>query len=334
MVFDGRMNLCTYAIALVVITLVSTGAFNSHIPRIDQDLNILSPPKQSSNLHINYGRRNRVRLNGWLEDAFTSLGLDFALEKLRFKSNVPSSLDNDSDPKEKYGTVIRTAVKAYNKEGNQPSSKLYTTKKESRAEIILGPDGVKGDYNHYRTIALSSTPNRAVSILTTDILKTLKEVWKQVGEGDLGENIYIDGIDYTFFEVGKRYTFQTKNTDNDNGGDNKGLEEGVVVGKFHFGPLQLVFSFDMPISTTKYYFFLLSLPPVEITERIEPCGNLCKLPYINNESIPPKERFEQCKKFLLWLDEKEGLRGWYGKIIGAGGRVKIGDSVTLVAATS
>jgi hypothetical protein len=58
------------------------------------------------------------------------------------------------------------------------------------------------------------------------------------------------------------------------------------------------------------------------------------LPYINNESIPPKERFEQCKKFLLWLDEKEGLRGWYGKIVGAGGRVKIGDSVSLVAATS
>lgn len=300
MVFDGRMNLCYCAIALVVFTFASTGAFNAHIPRIIQDLNIT--PQSAHTQHINhsihYGR-NRVKLNGWLEDAFTSLGLDFALEKLKFKSNVRQS--DDSDPKLKQGTVIRTAVKGYDKESSQPSAKFYTTKKESRGDIILAPEGTKGDYNHYRTVALSSTPDRAVSILTTDVIKMLKEAgWKDVGDGDLGENVYIDGIDYTFFQIGKRYKFQTKSAKCERGVDAKG-EEGVIV---------------------------------EITERIEPCGNLCKLPYINSESIPPKERFEQCKKFLLWLDEKEGLRGWYGKIIGEGGMVKIGDSVSLVAASS
>jgi len=119
--------------------------------------------------------------------------------------------------------------------------------------------------------------------------------WESVADGDLGENIYVDGIDYTFFEVGKRYQFtqgirqQAANND---------AKEGVIV---------------------------------EITERIEPCGNLCKLPFINNESIPPLERMQACKKFLLYLDEKEGLRGWYAKVIGDGGMVKLGDQVSALA---
>jgi len=184
-----------------------------------------------------------VKLNGWLEDAFTSLGLDFALEKLKFRSNVPPS--DDSDPKLKSGTVIRTARKGYDKEVSQPSAKLYTTKKESRGEIILAAEGVKGDYNHYRTVALSSTPDRAVSILTTDIPKMLKEAgWKDVGDGDLGENVYIDGIDYTFFEVGKRYKFQTKSAKRESGVDSKG-EEGVIVGKFRVDPFP--FPFPLPL---------------------------------------------------------------------------------------
>ena len=229
-------------------------------------------------------------LSSWLSDTFNALGLDFNLEKMRFQPQF-SQDDDDESSKSKYGTVIRTATKGYDKASSIPSSRAYTTRKESRGEIILGQDGVRGDYNHYRTNALGGSPDRAVSILTSDVLKMLKGAgWSSVGEGDLGENVYIDGIDYTFFQVGHRYKFQTK------GSSEK--EEGVIV---------------------------------EITERMEPCGNLCKLPYINNESIPPKERFEQCKKFLLWLDEKEGLRGWYGKIIGEGGMVKLGDQVSALA---
>lgn len=286
-------NIAVGTILLVALTLASTGAFNSQIPRISElginSKNIIANRDQN-NAHGTH--RKGVILNGWLSDTFKSLGLDIALEKLKYNPQIPKQ-EEDESTKSKHGTVIRTAVKAYDKESSVPSSRAYTTRKESRGEIMLGPEGVKGDYNHYRTIALSSTPDRAVSILTTDILKMLKDAgWKSVSDGDLGENIYVDGIDYTFFELGKRYKFQTKSK----GSDEKDV--GVIV---------------------------------EITERIEPCGNLCKLPYINDESIPPAQRFEGCKKFLLWLDEKDGLRGWYGKIIGDGGLVNIGDRVSALA---
>ena len=80
------------------------------------------------------------------------------------------------------------------------SHTAYTTRKESRGVIVLSPEGVNGDYNHYRTVALGSTPDRAVSISTSDIIQMLKNAgWNDVREGDLGENIYVDSIDYTFF---------------------------------------------------------------------------------------------------------------------------------------
>ena len=168
---------------------------------------------------------------------------------------------------------------------------------------------MKEDYNHYRTTALSSTPDRAISILTTDVIKMVRNAnagWNTVKDGDLGENVYIDGIDYTYFEIGKRYLFQDgskkkESSSNTNANTNMDMDmdvEGVMI---------------------------------EITERIEPCGNLCKLPYINDESLEPKKRFENCKKFLLWLDEKDGLRGWYAKIVNGGGRIKLGDSIAAVS---
>ena len=293
-IFPSKITIS--AIAFLALSLASTGAFNSHVPRLSE-LNIQSKKinVRNSNENSYTYRRKQVVLNGWLKDTLESLGLDFALEKLRFKPQFQEYDDDDESSKSKHGTVIRTAVKGYDKVASIPSSSAYTTKKNARGEIMVGPEGVSGDYNHYRTSPQSSTPDRAVSILTTDILKMLHTAgWDAVSEGDLGENIYVDGIDYTFFEVGKRYKFQTKEGDSKTVG---GKEDGVIV---------------------------------EITERIEPCGNLCKLPYINNESIPPKDRFEACKKFLLWLDEKEGLRGWYGKIIGDGGRVKLGDQISAL----
>jgi MOSC domain-containing protein YiiM len=202
----------------------------------------------------------------------------------------------------KKGTVIRTATKKYDPTHSVPSSPLYTTRKNTKGQITINSNGVSGDYNHYRSTALSSTPDRAVSILTTDILEQLKNAgYTKVQIGDLGENIYVDGIDYKFFEIGKRYKFSMKGEEQGKGGTSSSKSsssEGVVV---------------------------------EITERIEPCGNLCKLAYINDETIPPAQRFENCKKFLLWLDQKDGLRGWYGKVIGDGGQVKVGDQVSAMA---
>jgi len=286
------------SVAIVVISISLSFAFNSYIPRIsvvtDDSLSSFS---DFSSFKFTEYKRDKVILKSWLSDTFKSLGLDFDLEKLNFNARL-TQFEDDKKPKSKAGTVIRTAVKGYSPTDSVPSSRSYTTRKESQIEIVVGPEGVKGDYNHYRTTALSSTPDRAVSILTTDVLKMLKSNgWPLVNEGDLGENIYVDNIDYTFFEVGKRYIFKARN--GSTGGAAVTEEEGVVV---------------------------------EITERIEPCGNLCKLGFINDESIPPAERFEGCKKFLLWLDAKEGLRGWYGKIIGDGGAVKIGDQVTALEA--
>ena len=87
--------------------------------------------------------------------------------------------------------------------------------------------------------------------------------------GDLGENIYVDGVDYKFFEVGKKYTFSNPSRKDD--------KNSVIV---------------------------------EITERIEPCGNLCKLRFIKDGELPAAERLKNCKKFLLFLDQNDGLRGW------------------------
>lgn len=287
---NNRRNFTVTVVAVVLAAF--SGAFNSHIPRIEE-LNIRSSRSQPSPSY----QRKGVILNGWLKDTLNSLGFDFEAEKLKFQGIFPKFSNDDSDPKSKYGKVIRTAVKGYDKEASTPASKLYTTKKESRSDIILKSEGVDGDYNHYRTTALSSTPDRAVSILTTDIVKMLKGAgWPKVSEGDLGENIYVDGIEYTFFDIGKRYKFSSSVS-----GNEKKVQQDDVI--------------------------------VEITERIEPCGNLCRLNYINDESLSPQERFENCKKFLLWLDEKDGLRGWYAKII-EGGRVKIGDSVSLVTSAA
>ena len=87
----------------------------------------------------------------------------------------------------------------------------YTTRKESRGVIVLSPEGVNGDYNHYRTVALGSTPDRAVSILTSDIIQMLKNAcWNDVREGDLGENIYVDAIDYTFSRLESVTSFRPR----------------------------------------------------------------------------------------------------------------------------
>ena len=70
----------------------------------------------------------------------------------------------------------------------------------------------------------------------------VKRMYPFSSPGDLGENVFVEGIEYltTTEEVGKRF-YQ--------------VGEKVVV---------------------------------EITGPIEPRANLCKLPYINNDMLPPK----------------------------------------------
>ena len=274
------------------------GAFNVYGPRINQDLTNWGEffPNKNGQQNNEQYKRDKVILHSWLKDALNNLGLNFLQEKQKFGNQL-----NDYDDKNEKGikgTVIRTAAKKFDASNSKPSSPLYTTRKDSQGQIIIRPQGVEGDYNHYRTIALSSTADRAISILTTDVFEQLKNVgYDKIGLGDLGENIYVDGVDYKFFELGKRYKFSKRDAEDLSSSSNKKVQDGD----------------DGVI--------------VEITERIEPCGNLCKLSFINDEALPPTERFENCKKFLLWLDQKDGLRGWYAKIIGDGGQVQIGDQV-------
>ena len=183
------------------------------------------------------------------------------------------------------GSVFRLAAREFHPENSKPSSKLYTPRKVEQESVWIDQEGVKGDYNHYRTIALSSTPDRAVSILTTDVMKLLRAYKFKVLDGDLGENILVDGVAYNFFAPGNRYSFTSTDSD-----------EPVVL---------------------------------EITEPMIACANLCKLPCINDESRPLKDRVATCQEMISLLDKHSGQRGWYAKVV-QGGQVKQNFSVIKV----
>jgi len=200
------------------------------------------------------------------------------------------------------GTVKRVAARSERKDGSsRPSSPHYTTQKDPLPEVVLTQSGVLGDYNHYRTVALKSTPDRAVSILTSDVLSSLRAggagPYAMVQDGDLGENILVDGVGYRFFEVGKRYQFQRAEVDGDSQFANDGDKEGVVV---------------------------------QITEPVVPCANLCKLPYINAKALEPVDRIKRCQEFLDQLGRADGIRGWYAKVIGSGGKIQPGYKVAAI----
>ena len=75
---------------------------------------------------------------------------------------------------------------------------------------------------------------------------------------------------------------------------------------------------------------------IEITEPMEPCANLCKLPYINDPSLAsPRERVARCQYLLEALGVKQGMRGWYSKVIqGQGGIIRVGDSFSALGAVA
>ncbi|CAB9501575.1 expressed unknown protein [Seminavis robusta] len=204
------------------------------------------------------------------------------------------------------GTVLRTACRKYQKEHSKPSGRQYTTRKnaQSKGIRITTTHGVQDDYNHYRTVALQSTPDRAVSLWTTDVMAVLQaHGFAQVELGDLGENISVDGVPYSFFKVGQQYTFimassslSSSSSSSATTLENSDNDKNVIL---------------------------------EITERMEPCGNLCKLPYINADHLQPKERIQKCQELLAVLDQQEGMRGWYAKVIQEG-TIQPGDIVKKV----
>mmetsp|Transcript_16457 Transcript_16457/g.23218 ORF Transcript_16457/g.23218 Transcript_16457/m.23218 type:complete len:324 (+) Transcript_16457:126-1097(+) len=201
-------------------------------------------------------------------------------------------LDDDGKDNRLMGSVVRTAARAYTEDGSRPSSRLYTTRKDAFPQIAVDKTGVQGDYNDYRTRAMGGTGDRAICILTSDVMGALrsKSQYEMLKDGDLGENIMVDEVSFDFFEVGKRYRF-FRQRDHEEG-------KGVII---------------------------------EITEPAVPCANLCKLPFINDEKLEPAQRIERCQEFVGRLGSVPGLRGWYAKVI-EGGTIRLGDSVVLVGA--
>jgi MOSC domain-containing protein YiiM len=253
----------------------------------------------------------------------TTLAIHFVVRvhSLSFKQN-----------QQKVGNVVRLAVRKYHPQHSKPSSREYTTRKDECSTLSIQKEGCHGDYNHYRTVALQSTPNRAVSLLTCDVLESLRATYPNAAilDGDLGENILVNGVTFQFFQVGKRYCIESLNNDYSDENTSDGTDS-VVIGEINdfatsqdsdatgttiahqneTADLSLLSSLSVPAAP-------LNRVILEITEPVQPCANLCKLPYINDEALTPKERIEKCQAFLRQLDQWEGYRGWYAKVIQPG----------------
>ena len=223
-------------------------------------------------------------------EPITALNMGF------FGATTKANSVTKESPSQTRGKVTRTASRPYQVGGGSiPSSRLYTTRKDSSPSIQLTSEGVMGDYNHYRTVALKSTGDRALSILTEDVNSLVKTInngfyANNYRDGDLGENVLVDGVDFDFFKIGKTYRFTSQ-------------PEGAAAS---------------PDDTM-----------ITITEPMEACANLCKLPYINDYVSKPKERIAKCKGLIEALNQMPGLRGWYAKIIHPG-TIRVGDRVAVV----
>ena len=198
----------------------------------------------------------------------------------------------DQEESTSVGKVIRLGAREYHPEYSKPASREYTTRKTEQDSLVVTFAGAHLDYNHYRTFALDGTRDRAISILTTDTMKLIQSYGYPAVNGDLGENILVSGVTFSFFEPGKRYRFLSDDEDSPS-------DASVVL---------------------------------EITEAMIPCANLCKLPYICDNTKSPKEQVETCKQFLALLDKSTGQRGWYAKVIKEG-EVKQNFQVLLLEAT-
>lgn len=241
--------------------------------------------------------------------------LDALANAVGVKSPKQPSMLADTKPKSNnsQGQVIRTAARPHQSSGGSiPSSRHYTTRKPSLPMISVSEKGVTGDYNHYRTVALKSTADRAISILTHDVSSYIQTLDGGIfakssngyTDGDLGENVLVKGVDFSFFKIGGRYRFSQESSNS---------------------------SGNASLSASSSFESLEEDLIIEITEPMEPCANLCKLPFINDPTLPSaRERVAKCQRFIAALGVKDGLRGWYAKVL-SGGVIRVDDSVSLLA---
>jgi MOSC domain-containing protein YiiM len=205
----------------------------------------------------------------------------------KVRTNNMMAASSDGQDMSSTPVVVRLAAKPFDPSNSKPSSRNYTTRKVEVSEISVTVEGCQGDYNHYRTLAMKSTKDRAVSLLSEDVLKALRSEYAQynIQDGDLGENVYVAGVAFHFFRIGERYEFLSPDDDGSDCATTSQRKASVIL---------------------------------EITEQMTPCANLCKLPYINQDSLDPKERISRCREFLAFLDRYDGYRGWYAKVVQEG----------------
>ena len=94
------------------------------------------------------------------------------------------------------------------KDSHKTAKQKIGLQKNRVDQLNVNIEGCEGDYNEYRTRHKQSTNDRAVSIITKQILHDLTtEGWGPVMPGDLGENITLGGE--ITIEIGQRYSIGT-----------------------------------------------------------------------------------------------------------------------------
>lgn len=99
--------------------------------------------------------------------------------------------------------VYQVAVKNSHK-NNKNNKKECGLQKTPVDKLHVNVHGCEGDFNKYRTTHKKSTDDRALSIMTTQLLLTFESEGWPVSPGDLGENITIIGN--ITFEIGEIYS--------------------------------------------------------------------------------------------------------------------------------
>jgi len=96
------------------------------------------------------------------------------------------------------GTIYRLNVKPEIL-GERGLPKLAVESVEVRRE------GVVGDFNRLRHEKKGDNPDRALLLMTLEMIKQFNREGFPVEPGDLGENILTRGIPYVCYDVGKQY---------------------------------------------------------------------------------------------------------------------------------
>lgn len=71
-------------------------------------------------------------------------------------------------------------------------------------QVWVKKEGLEGDYNRAR-MKKGNDPDKAVMIISTDILDQLNQEGWPVKPGDVGENLTITNIDYKKIAAGQKY---------------------------------------------------------------------------------------------------------------------------------